>query len=244
MLLATVLAQSTSAPTSAPAAGQPAGGIRVWDLFSQSFDIFTILLLLGSVVAVAVIVRCLIEIRRATVIPQRSLDEMRRLLRDGRIDELRTFARDDGSLIAAAVAAALSVPINPAGDRDRAAMRDAAEIAASEGCARWFRKIEPLNVLGNLGPLLGLAGTVYGMIIAFAELGSAGGQASPANLSTGIAKALFHTMLGLLLALPALTAFGFYRPIIDRLCNEALSIASDLVERLPTSDKPELNEPF
>lgn len=241
MLLATVIAQST--PASASAA-PPSGGIRVWDLFTQSFDVFTILLLVGSVVAVAVIVRCMIEIRRATIIPQRSLDEMRRLMNDGRVDELRNFARQDGSLIAAAVAAALSVPMGPNGQRDRAAMRDAAEIAASERCAQWFRKIEPLNVLGNLGPLLGLAGTVYGMIIAFAELGSAGGQASPANLSTGIAKALFHTMLGLLLALPALTAFGFYRPIIDRLCNEALSIASDLVERLPTTDNPESDKPF
>ncbi|MFN0011001.1 MAG: MotA/TolQ/ExbB proton channel family protein, partial [Phycisphaerales bacterium] len=96
-----------------------------------------------------------------------------------------------------------------------------------------FRKIEPLNIIGNLGPLLGLAGTVWGMVIAFAALGQAGGQANPAVLSVGISKALFHTLLGLMLAVPALTVFGFYRSIVDKLCNRAMAISAELVELLP-----------
>lgn len=73
------------------------------------------------------------------------------------------------------------------------------------------------------------------MVIAFAALGQAGGQASPASLSTGISKALFHTLLGLLLAVPALTVFGFYRTRIDRLCNRAMIASAGLVELLPAS---------
>jgi biopolymer transport protein ExbB/TolQ len=73
------------------------------------------------------------------------------------------------------------------------------------------------------------------MVIAFSALGQAGGQASPATLSLGISKALFHTLLGLLLAVPALAVFGMYRGIVDRLCNRALVVAGSLIELLPAS---------
>jgi biopolymer transport protein ExbB/TolQ len=68
------------------------------------------------------------------------------------------------------------------------------------------------------------------MVIAFAALGQAGGQANPANISLGVSKALFHTLLGLLLALPALGVFGFYRGVVDRLCTRAMVVSWELVE--------------
>ncbi len=77
------------------------------------------------------------------------------------------------------------------------------ETAVGEQTADQFRKIEYLNIIGNLGPLLGLLGTVIGMIDAFLALNASGGNASPATLAFGISKALVHTMLGLLLAFHA-----------------------------------------
>jgi biopolymer transport protein ExbB len=216
--------QASPPPAPAPAAA----GVSLQDLFLQSFDLFTVLLLIGSVAAGAVIVRCVIEIRRGVVLPEESERTIRRLIRDGKSAELSAFVERDPAFVSRVVHAALNAP---GGDKD--AMREAAEIAASEQSANWFRKIEPLNVIGNLGPLLGLAGTVWGMVIAFATLGQAGGQANPATLSVGISKALFHTLLGLMLAIPALTAFGFYRTIVDRLCTRAMAIAGELVEMLP-----------
>jgi len=68
------------------------------------------------------------------------------------------------------------------------------------------------------------------MIIAFATLGEPGGQAGPGALSAGISKALFHTLLGLVLAAPALAFYGFYRSRIDRLCNRALVMGAQLVD--------------
>jgi biopolymer transport protein ExbB len=137
---------------------------------------------------------------------------------------------EDDSLVAAAIRAALGRPAS------RATMREAAEMATSENIATWFRRIEPLNIIGNLAPLVGLAGTVWGMIIAFTSLGMAGGHAGPADLSLGISKALFHTLLGLCLAIPCLVVFGFYRGIIDRHCTRGMVIASELVEKLPAED--------
>jgi biopolymer transport protein ExbB len=70
------------------------------------------------------------------------------------------------------------------------------------------------------------------MIIAFTAIGETGGQAAAAQLSTGIAKALFHTFLGLTLAIPSLLAFGFFRERLDRLCVEGSMQATDAVNAI------------
>jgi biopolymer transport protein ExbB len=231
-----VLAQGTGAtpPTAggaAPAAGEAAKAAEVslQDLFLQSFDFFTVLLLGCSLVAWSIIVICAIEVRKKNILPDESEQVLRRLVKAGSWSELRTFVTQDDSFPSAVVRTCLSQSTD-----DKDSIREAAELAASEETAKWFRKIEPLNVLGNIGPLLGLAGTVWGMVIAFAALGQAGGQANPANISLGVSKALFHTLLGLLLALPALGVFGFYRGVVDRLCTRAMVVSWELVEGMLT----------
>jgi biopolymer transport protein ExbB len=215
----------------APALGQETpstpAATGIWPLFLQSFDFFTVLLLAGSVAAGAYIFRALVEVRPGAILPGGRTRAMVEMVRQHRYAELRGYVERDRSFVARVLSAALT------GGSDRESMREAAEMAASEQVASWFRRIEPLNVIGNLGPLVGLAGTVWGMILAFTTLGQAGGQAGPADLSLGISKALFHTLLGLCLAIPCLLVFGFYRSVIDRHCTRAMVLAADLVEKLP-----------
>jgi biopolymer transport protein ExbB len=66
------------------------------------------------------------------------------------------------------------------------------------------------------------------MIEAFNAMNAAGGQTSPADLAGGISKALAHTMLGLLLAVPCLAAFGVLRTMVDRLTVQGAILAEDL----------------
>lgn len=230
------LAQETAAAGRA-AAGQAdaAPRVKLLDLFKESFDLFTVLLVTGSLAGWTIIIICFIEVRKAIIAPDEPEQIIPGLIKAGRWADLRQFVSEDDALVSRAVRAALMHPSS-----DKAGMRDAAELAASEECSRWFRRIEPLNVIGNLGPLLGLAGTVWGMIIAFAALGESGGQANPATLSLGISKALFHTLLGLLLAVPCLTVFGFYRTKVDRLCTGAMVRAGEIVEMLPEDGRVRL----
>lgn len=199
----------------------------LWTLFRQSFDIFTILLVLGSVVAVAVIISCAIDIRTSRILPARSLDTIDDLARGRRWDDLKEFAAKDNSFVGRVLDAAFK------SGGSHQSVHEAAELAASEESARWFRKIELLNIIGNLGPLVGLAGTVWGMILAFTSLGELGGQAGPSDLSSGISKALFHTLLGLCLAIPCLLFFGLYRSKVDRLCTRGMVLCGRLVEQIP-----------
>lgn len=229
MVISTLLAQAPTqlAPPSSSAAQ---GATSIWSLFMQSFDVFTILLLLGSLVGVAAVFVAIMEVREKFIAPQQLAVRLHALAKEGKVHELRDEVLRDDTLLSRIVRAGLSVDPN-----DKPAMREAAELAASEESARWFRKIDVLNVIGNLGPLVGLAGTVWGMILAFSTLGDAGGQAGPAQLSLGISKALFHTLLGLCLAIPCLAAYGVYRGIVDRHCTRAIVAASSVLEALPTA---------
>ncbi len=201
-------------------------------MFVQSFDVFTVLLLLGSVVGVALVFVCILEVRERNIAPRDGINRMLDLAKAGRWEDLYIACRDETNLTARVVGAAMGMR-----SRGRQAMREAAELAASEESARWFRKIDLLNIIGNLGPLVGLAGTVWGMILAFTSLGDSGGQAGPADLSLGISKALFHTLLGLVLAIPCLLAYGIYRGIVDRLCTRGTVAASEIVEQIPATQE-------
>ncbi len=216
-----VLAQAAPAAQSARTA--------MWDLFVQSFDIFTVVLIAGSVVGLTVVFLCLLEVREKAIAPTDVADRLRAAANLGDVKGLRDEASRSESMLARTVLAG----VQHLGKPD--SLRDAAELAAGEESARWFRKIDLLSTIGNLGPLVGLAGTVWGMILAFTSLGDSGGQAGPQDLSLGISKALFHTLLGLCLAIPCLAAYGIYKGVLDRYCTRAIVIASEVLERIQTT---------
>ena len=206
----------------------------VWSLFIESFDVFSVVLLIGSFIAVSLIVKLVLDARRSVIAPDGIVDSLSADLDSGKLDAFVSTARDDAGIVGAACVAAFNVRSSGA-----AAMREAAEVAASNACSRWTRTLDLLRVIGELGPLVGLAGTVWGMILAFVRLGQAGGTAGPTDLSLGISKALFHTLLGLMLAVPCLLVYGWYRSVIEKHCNTAFEQAGQLVDRLSAVDAEE-----
>ena len=111
------------------------------------------------------------------------------------------------------------------------------EQVASETTTMRFRSIEPLNVLGQVSPMIGLFGTVYGMILAFQSIVASGGSADPVALAGGIGTALVTTFWGLLVAIPALAGYAVIRNRVDALSSEAEATVVDLLERFrPRSD--------
>jgi biopolymer transport protein ExbB len=203
----------------------------VWSLFSESFDVFSVVLLLGSMVAVSLIVRLVIDARRSVIAPEGIVKSLSKKLDSGNLDSFLAAASDDSGIVGAACVGAFNARGDGSVDRSEA-MKEAAEIGASNACSRWTRPLDLIRVIGEIGPLVGLAGTVWGMILAFVRLGQAGGSAGPTDLSLGISKALFHTLLGLMLAVPCLLVYGWYRSVIEKHCNRAFEQAGGLVDRL------------
>ena len=199
----------------------------VWTLFADSFDVFSVVLLIGSMIAVSLIVKLIMDGRRVVIAPRGVVDSLSGALAAGDMDSFLATARDEGGIVGSACESAFH-----ARGGGLVAMREAAEFAASNACTRWTRTLDLLRMIGEIGPLIGLAGTVWGMILAFVRLGQAGGAAGPTDLSMGISKALFHTLLGLMLAVPCLLVYGWYRSVVEKHCNTAFEQAGVLVDRL------------
>jgi biopolymer transport protein ExbB len=192
---------------------------------------FTILIL--SVIGLTLIIQAFIKNRASVFMPEETTNQIREMVSQRKFKELIEFTETDPSFISKA--------LNPALKRapSFSSMKEAMETAIGEQTAEQFRKIEYLNIIGNMGPLLGLLGTVLGMIGAFDEMNKAGGNANPAGLAGGISKALCHTFLGLFLAIPCLAAFGILRTIVDRLTVRGALTSEELLLMIkPAEAKP------
>lgn len=109
-----------------------------------------------------------------------------------------------------------------------AAMQEAVEERAMAWRSRLFRRVEYLNILGNICPLLGLLGTVMGMIEAFSMMKSGGYGAD--SLAGGISLALVSTFLGLVVAIVSMLFFGICRNRVDSMTVDAHASAIDILE--------------
>ena len=223
---------AAAADPAAPAP-DPVGTLDSFGILLRHPDFVSITILLLSIVGLTLIVQGFIKARAQVMFPEASTNHIRDLISQRQFKELIDFTETDPSFVSKA--------LNPALKRapSFAAMKEAMETSIGEQTADQFRRIEYLNVIGNLGPLLGLLGTVIGMIVAFEEMSRSGGQANPAQLSGGISKALAHTMAGLILALPCLAAFGILRTMVDRLTIQGALIAEELLLMVkPAEAKP------
>ncbi|PWE33411.1 hypothetical protein DDZ14_06195 [Maritimibacter sp. 55A14] len=171
------------------------------------------ILLVLSVLALALILWKLWHLRRARLAPCAALRDGLARWQAGETEAARDILRQGHSLPARLAArAADDLCSNRPEERVREeAWRVAAD--ALEALRGWMR---PLEVIGALAPLLGLFGTVLGMIEAFARLEAAGTRVDPSLLSGGIWEALLTTALGLAVAIPAVAAFNWFDRRIER----------------------------
>ena len=244
MLMAFVAAAfvlaTTTAWAQAPGGGEaekkpPEGLISI--VLGHIDFIFVIIAVL-SVISLTLIIQGFLKNRAATYMPEASVQHMRDLIAQKKFKELIEHTENDPSFVAQA--------LNPALKRapSFSSMKEAMETAIGEQTAERFRSIEFLNIIGNLGPLLGLTGTVLGMIEAFSAMNAAGGSANPGDLAGGISRALAHTFLGLFLAVPCLGCFGILRTIVDRLTVRAALVCEELLLMVkPQESRPAVGGP-
>ena len=164
-----------------------------------------------SFLMVSLIVEHLISLRHNALIPPGLADSIHHHLGLRHFEEARQQCQFHPSFLAYVLAAGLRET-----DLGYQSVEKALEDAAVEQSARLYRKIEYLSVIGTIAPMLGLLGTVWGMILAFMEFEQ---KANPqvSELAPGIYKALVTTLQGLCVAIPALAAFAHFRNRIDQL---------------------------
>lgn len=190
-----------------------------------------------SVISLGMTLHYLLTIRRGVLAPVKLGRALANAARQGQPHAIAEITREDDSLLGIAAFAAVS-HLERGADAARAALDEAVD----ERVTRLFRRIEYLNVIGNVSPMIGLFGTVVGMIQAFNTISSAGGgMPQPGILARDIAVALVTTFWGLLIAIPALTAFAVFRNRVDAYAAESVKLCDGLVAKLsegPSVEKP------
>lgn len=184
------------------------------------------LLLLMSVATVALIIHFLMQNRKATIMPSDTVDEIEALLDEKKFREAIKTAEEEPSVFGEVMHAALSEA-----SAGYTAMERAIEESADLASTRRMRALELLNVFGAVGPMIGLFGTVYGMIVAFNEIVEAGGSPNPEDLAAGISTALVTTFWGLVVGIPAVAAAALVRNRIEGLTTQTMLEAESLIGR-------------
>ena len=233
-MFSTLLAQADPSATRSP------GFMEI--LFSGGLTgILIMLVLLGlSVWAMYLIFDQYLALRQREVLPPGLAEAVVQLVDASRIREAEAACRQYPSILSGVLLAGLVEA-----EHGWSQVEKGAEDALVEASARMMRRIEYLNVIGNIAPMVGLLGTVTGMIFAFQEVASTSGTAGAGDLAEGIYQALVTTVGGLLVAIPSLAAFAIMRNRVDGLIADvAMATTAVLaplkrrVFRRPTNPNP------
>lgn len=189
-------------------------------------DPFIWLLVVTSVVALAMIIERGLALRWSRVIPPRLMDELEKFTHGGSIEMLERASLQHDSPLGRLLRLALDNAQRP---RDET--RDAIETRARREVSRLERGVVALEIIVGIAPLLGLVGTIHGLITLFGDLGKMGMDESSV-FARGIAIALNATLLGLLVAIPSLVAWGYFNRKVETFAIEMESACSELVDHL------------
>ncbi|OGB04200.1 MAG: flagellar motor protein MotA [Burkholderiales bacterium RIFCSPHIGHO2_12_FULL_69_20] len=170
-------------------------------------------LLLCSVVGLALVIERLMSLRRARIVPAALLDEVMAISRSSlpAMDVVNKLS--ENSVLGQVLATGLRAVIVEPRITERA-LRQVFESAGRAAAQQLERYLNALGTIATAAPLLGLLGTVVGMIEIFGSQAPTGAS-NPAALAHGISVALYNTAFGLIIAIPALMFYRYFRGVVD-----------------------------
>jgi biopolymer transport protein ExbB len=197
----------------------------VWDKFQQGGPIMYVLLAL-SVIALARAIERGKALQVRHIVPPGLVEQSDELWQEGKFSELEQLCRNDPSVLARVVLCVVLHRRQPYAEVNSVA-GDVASLAIKEHA----QKIHPLWVVATLSPLLGLLGTVTGMMRAFDAIADVGSAGNPALVAGGISEALIATAFGLLVGIPALGARHYFVGRVQLLGVQLATEANTLIQR-------------
>ena len=176
-----------------------AGGWVMWPIF------------LCSIVAMAIIGERFWSLQKRLVVPKSLLPQVWKLIKEDKLDKKKLAVLRNHSPLGKILAAGL---VNK--DHDREMMKASIEEASSQVIHDLERYLNTLGTIAEITPLLGLLGTVTGLIKMFAAVGEVG-LGNPLVLSSGLSEALITTAAGLTVAIPTFVCYRYFRGLVDEL---------------------------
>jgi len=181
---------------------------------------------LMSFYLIALVVWMSLHYRTVAAVPRELLSDVQNLLEQNKYNEAYHRLLGDSSFLARVLAAGTRKL--PSG---LAQAQRAMEMANEDATMEMEHRTTYLATVGTLGPMIGLVGTVYGMIMAFRVIALTGSSAQANQLAAGISTALFATLEGIAISIPAIYFYAMFRNRIARLSLEVGLAAEPLLEQ-------------
>jgi biopolymer transport protein ExbB len=217
--------------SSAFAQAQPApssgGGTSFFDVYVKGGGVIGWIIILLSISSIALIIEHFVTIQRDKLVPPEIVVQLEEMIEQEQYEEALNICDATKNYVTSVVGAALA-RIQDGWE----AMSVAAESAAEEENLKLTHKVGWLSLIGNVAPMMGLFGTVVGMVVAFTEIANSTEQPSPQQLAGGIYTALVTTVWGLIVAIPALSFYFVFKNKVQRLAFELSAVSGELIERL------------
>ena len=194
--------------------------------------VFGPVFLLLSFVMIALVIMNILQVRRDVLLPPAFIEEFEQKLATKDYQGAFETAKGDDSFVARVLGAGLS-KLNRGYNE---AIEGMQEIGEDENMALDHR-LSYLSLIGAIAPMIGLMGTVWGMIEAFRKIAGSKTSPPPAELAQGISTALFTTLEGLMIAIPAMIAYSLLRNRVSRFVLEIGIISEGLMSRFSTVGK-------
>ena len=188
-----------------------AAGWPIWPLF------------IASVIAVGIIIERFISLRQARILPPGLFEQVQAEIKRGNMSREVISRIEAGSPLGRVLAAGLR---NQSSNRD--VMKDAIEETGSAVANELERFLTTLGTIASIAPLMGLFGTVVGMIEIFGSQQATGSD--PISLAHGLSTALYNTGFGILVAIPALIFWRHFRSLVNSYLVKMEQLALHLVE--------------
>ena len=225
-------APADAAPAAAAGGGggggeapEPEQSLLEWTYNSLGLMYLLIFLAL-SVTLVSLIVMNILAARRETLCPQELVESFEEKLNEKEFQEAYDMARSDESVLGQVLSAGLA-KLSRGYNKALEGMQEVGE----EESMKLEHRLSYMALIGNLSPMIGLFGTVQGMIESFRVIATSPSAPKPAELAEGISKALFTTLLGLFVAIPAIAVYNILRNRVARLLLEVGVTSENLMSR-------------
>jgi biopolymer transport protein ExbB len=223
-------AETKAAPAAAPEAPKDKSMLR-W--FLDAAGPIGIFLVLVSVYMVQHIIRLFIELRVSEAVPPVLVERIENAIKERKFQEAYDVCRDNEAYLARLVRTGVANLPN-----GRPEAKEAMITMSDEIVTGMEQRIGYLAIIGQLGPLIGLVGTLIGMIMSFNEIARASGaQPRPEKVAEGISMALVITLLGISLSVPSIFFFALFRSRVAVMTMETMRVADRVINSLVNAAK-------
>lgn len=201
-------------------------GEKILGIPSGAFGIMTqLLLILTSVFMFGWVIECFVNVRRDKIVPPETIGALQNYIEQGDLEGALQYCEASPNFLTRVIAASLNkMQYGPT------KVEEAALNAMGDETGKLDYHIAPISLCVACGPMLGLFGTVTGMVQAFEQIENApGGQVNPKMVAGGIALALLSTVIGLTIAIPGIVFFWVFKNKVLNISASVGAVAEDMV---------------